>query len=258
MIWNDLEWCRYLTISYRYLSYLLLGVPLHDFCPRNGLWDEVQSNVASCGLFPRWISMVCAKVGIPLPWLTDFCSDSLLSDKVIDMAQRWNTRSWSCQVMFLLRSISIISSDSEKAMVASTAGLGSVGQGTPNLMKLQVCSWPLSYRAMKKDKQPHLGVEPKVHPEISSIYNMNLSLFICSWICHAHVRNQVEHSDLKCISNCTKGRHRSVAAAEMLGDHRTRFRFLAIGFTETHQPHTGSSISPWVDSCTWRSCLYKE
>eukprot|EP00443_Scrippsiella_acuminata_P074121 CAMPEP_0115538794 /NCGR_PEP_ID=MMETSP0271-20121206/89064_1 /TAXON_ID=71861 /ORGANISM="Scrippsiella trochoidea, Strain CCMP3099" /LENGTH=66 /DNA_ID=CAMNT_0002971705 /DNA_START=74 /DNA_END=270 /DNA_ORIENTATION=- len=28
----------------------------------NGLSDEVQSNVASCGLFPRWISMVCAKV----------------------------------------------------------------------------------------------------------------------------------------------------------------------------------------------------
>ena len=28
---------------------------------------------------------------------------------------------------------------------------------------------------------------------------------------------QVEHSDLKCISiNCTKGRHRSVAAAEIL------------------------------------------
>lgn len=93
--------------------------------------------------------------------MVDWLLFSLLSDKVIDMAQRWNTRSWSCQVMFLLRSISIISSDSEKAMVASTAGLGSIGQGTPNLMKLQVCSWPSSYRAMKKDKQPHLGVEPK-------------------------------------------------------------------------------------------------
>lgn len=51
----------------------------------------------------------------------------------------------------------------------------SIGQGTPNLMKLQVCSWPSSYRAMKKVKQPHLGVEPKVHPEISSIYNMFFS-----------------------------------------------------------------------------------
>eukprot|EP00439_Symbiodinium_sp_Y106_P042807 s5988_g5.t1 len=33
-----------------------------DLKTMNGLWDEVQSNVASCGLFPRWISMVCAKV----------------------------------------------------------------------------------------------------------------------------------------------------------------------------------------------------
>ncbi|CAJ1338501.1 unnamed protein product [Effrenium voratum] len=33
-----------------------------DLKSMNGLWDEVQSNVASCGLFPRWISMVCAKV----------------------------------------------------------------------------------------------------------------------------------------------------------------------------------------------------
>ena len=34
-----------------------------------------------------------------------------------------------------------------------------------------------------------------------------------SVFCHA----QVEHSDLKCISiNCTKRRHRSVAAAEIL------------------------------------------
>jgi len=33
-----------------------------DLRTMNGLSDEVQSNVASCGLFPRWISMVCAKV----------------------------------------------------------------------------------------------------------------------------------------------------------------------------------------------------
>ena len=82
---------RLLTISYRYADIYLIfyWVCLYMiFCPRNGLWDEVQSNVASCGLFPRWISMVCAKVGSPLPWLTDFCFDSLLSDKVIDMAQR--------------------------------------------------------------------------------------------------------------------------------------------------------------------------
>jgi len=33
-----------------------------DLKTMNGLWEEVQNNVASCGLFPRWISMVCAKV----------------------------------------------------------------------------------------------------------------------------------------------------------------------------------------------------
>lgn len=33
-----------------------------DIRTQNGLTDVVQNNVASCGLFPRWISMVCAKV----------------------------------------------------------------------------------------------------------------------------------------------------------------------------------------------------
>jgi len=33
-----------------------------DLRTMNGLSDEVQSNVACCSLFPRWISMVCAKV----------------------------------------------------------------------------------------------------------------------------------------------------------------------------------------------------
>lgn len=33
-----------------------------DLRTMNGLSDEVQNNVASCNLFPRWISMVCAKV----------------------------------------------------------------------------------------------------------------------------------------------------------------------------------------------------
>merc|ERR1712194_59017 len=33
-----------------------------DLRTMNGLSDEVQNNVACCGLFPRWIGMVCAKV----------------------------------------------------------------------------------------------------------------------------------------------------------------------------------------------------
>jgi len=33
-----------------------------DLRTMNGLSEEVQNNVASCGLFPRWITMVCHKV----------------------------------------------------------------------------------------------------------------------------------------------------------------------------------------------------
>ena len=48
--------------------------------------------------------------------------------------------------------------------------------------------------------------------------------------------SQVEHSDLKCISiNCTKGRHRSVAAAETPNSTGVELKWLGVLlFQESH------------------------
>ena len=67
-----------------------------------------------------------------------------------------------------------------KEIVVTAAGLDSIGQATPNYiicfsfwMKLQCC---LSRHEKDKQHQAAIcGVGPKMRPNMSSIYNMNLS-----------------------------------------------------------------------------------